>query len=149
MTTAILLASLLAAVDCGGYRPTIDVQLQRRFEATLSEAPQPWMVKTLDSSSTPNSRLLELAREPVHVWVHLQYLPTTEDAGKHLQCRLSTIQVPRYRRVSTIGDEAYIVTEHGLLFRSGPIVFHITAMNGSLEIEENLAARLLAVGPVR
>jgi hypothetical protein len=54
------------------------------------------------------------------------------------------IAVPRFRRVAGIGDEAYVLSEAHLLFRTGAIVFHVGSSDMSFDVEEAVAKRLVA-----
>lgn len=132
-------------IEHGEYASQIDENTQKRIEADLRQSDSNWEVKTLAHSSTASHRLLELSQGDLKVTVSLQYLLTADDAAKHLQYRLQTISMPRFKPLRGVGEEAYVLTEKGpIWFRVGRIVVSVTSSDGLLETQRIVTDRIVA-----
>ena len=132
-------------IERGEYASEIDETTQKRIEADLRQRNPNWEVTTLAHSSTASHRLLELRQGELRVWVSMQYLLTVEDAAKHLQYRLYTISMPRFKPLKGVGEEGYVLTEKGhILLRVGRMVLSVTSSAGLVETERAVAERIVA-----
>jgi hypothetical protein len=134
----------VSRIERGEYASQIDENTQTRIEADLSQRDPKWGITTLAHSSTASHRLLELRQGELRVWVSMQYLLTVEDAAKHLQYRLSTISMPRFKPLKGVGEEGYVLTEKGHIWlRVGRTVVSVTSSDG-VEAERAVAERIVA-----
>ncbi len=130
-------------IERGEYARQIDKSIQCRIENDLRLSDLNWEVTTLAHSSTASHRLLELRKGVTRVTVSIQYLLTPDDAAKHLQFRLHMISVPRFKPLKELGEEAYVLTENGIIwFRIGKVVVEVS--NGSIETQRTVADRIVA-----
>ena len=132
-------------IERGQYADQVDEDIENRIEADLRLGDPQWSVTILKHSSQGGHRLLELKNGTLRVTAGILYLKSAEDAAKDLQFRLHTIQIPRFKKLTGLGDEGYMMTETGtLLFRVQLIVVQIESSDQSIETQNAVAQRIIS-----
>ena len=135
----------VVSFERGQYADQVDEDIENRLEADLRLGDPQWSVTILKHSSQGGHRLLELKNGTLRVTAAILYLKSAEDAAKDLRFRLHTIQIPRFKKLTGLGDEGYMMTETGtLLFRVQLIVVQIESSDQSIETQNAVAQRIVS-----
>ena len=103
-------------IQRGRAAETVDRTVQNRIEKTLKENWPLWQLSPRRITSHNNEEVSYTNADQT-INLTTSYYLTTEDAAHELQFELMMIQMPRYKRLPSTGDEAYT-----MLADDGPIL---------------------------
>jgi len=129
----------------GEHPDKIDDDIENRIEAELSERNPMLAVTILKHSSQGSHRMLELKQGTLRITAYISYLKSVVDAAKELKFLLHMIQMPRFKKLQELGDEGYMLTEHGsLLFRVKTLIVQIDSSDQDVEAQTAVAKRIIS-----
>ena len=132
----------IVSIEPGKRADSVDRVTQENIKHAIQDHFSDWKLEAVREERESSSSIMGWTSGGQKIVVYVSYL-LSEDATKQIRFNLTTIQMPIYKPLADVGDEAYLIkTEGPIMFRKANVIITVCGCEGPREVVKQFAGRI-------